>query len=177
MSTPAVVSMNFVSAGYQMCSTCDDMDQCYKITLSVGTDRAVETDPTCATCFMSGGGETLSIQLKVGDVVPLYDKARRQGTNKRAAKRERTCAEEIAGWTTPGSGSGTAKGDARNDEWMIDDKHTTSREAFPIRRSDMIKACGQAVRGGRKAALKVGFPDCDVAVLTWEDFLELTCKS
>jgi hypothetical protein len=60
---------------------------------------------------------------------------------------------------------------------MIDDKHTTSAQTFPIKRSDVVKAHGQAGRSGRKAAIKVGFPDLEVAVLGWDDFLELICKA
>lgn len=140
------------------------------------SDREPElSDPACTDCLATG--IELHTHLRVSDVMELPTKSRRRGINKKATKREKTCAEQIGGRTTPGSGSGIAKGDARNEKWMIDDKFTTSAQTFPITRTDVIKAVGQAAPSGRKAALRIGFPDFDVAVLSWEDFLELICKS
>lgn len=175
MSTPSVAAARFIYAGYQQCPGCESMEACYRLLLRVG-DREVSTEPNCLGCI-TDYEEQIEMPLKVGDVIPVERKARRRTINKNAAKRERACAEQIGGRTTPASGSGTAKGDARTDEWMIDDKHTTSAQTFPIKRSDMIKAHGQASRSGRKAAIKVGFPDLEVAVLGWEDFLELICRT
>ena len=172
---PPTVRAVFIPSGFQQCSGCHDLEACYQMGLQVGGRKTKITDPMCAMCFVAMQHE-ITIQLQVSDVLDVNERARRRGINKRAAKREKACAEEIGGRTTPASGSGTAKGDARTDEWMVDDKFTTSAETFPIKRTDVIKACGQACRGGRKAVLKVGFSDCDMAVLAWEDFLEL-CKS
>ena len=172
---PSQVITQVIKAGYQQCSFCDELEECYMLTLLVAERCVEQTDPACTGCLTNG--VELSTHLKVSDVLDTQRKSRRRGINKRATKRERACAEQIGGRTTPGSGSGIAKGDARNEEWMIDDKFTTGTQTFPVTRTDLIKAVGQAAQSGRKAALKVGFPDFNVAVLSWEDFLELICEN
>lgn len=175
MSASPVAGAEFKFVGYRQCEYCDEMDPCYSLVLTV-VDNTVETPPRCLSCCLDIE-EPLELPIRVRDVIPVDRKAKRRSINKTATKRERACAEQIGGRTTPASGSGTAKGDARTDEWMIDDKHTTSVQTFPIKRSDVIKAHGQAHRSGRKAALKVGFPDLEVAVLGWDDFVELICRN
>lgn len=126
----------------------------------------------CIDCLVD---EPVSIEIKMSDVMEINTKSSRRVMNKLARKRERTCAGEIGGRTTPASGAGVAKGDARNDAWMIDDKFTQYR-TFSIREDVIVKTICDAKRTGRRGALKVGFRKGEgpnVAVLDWEDFMEL----
>jgi len=115
-----------------------------------------------------------SVVILPSDVVEINTKSQKRLINKTARKRERACAEEIGGKTTPASGSGISKGDARNEHLVIDDKYTAAKQ-FTLREADTIKLITEAKRTGRIGAMKIGFRTgkSNVAVLDWDDFLEL----
>jgi ribosomal protein S17E len=117
-------------------------------------------------------GAALTVQIK--DLIDVPTKARKRAINKKAQKREKDCANQIGGYTTAASGAGIAKGDARNEKWTIDDKFTEA-QSYKLRKSDVIKITSDASKTCRNGALKVGFPDYDVAIVAWTDFLELIC--
>lgn len=98
---------------------------------------------------------------------------KRRSIIKKSRKREERAAEEICGQRVPGSGSGVAKGDARNSKWYVDDKMILRGSRFTISQEVMDKALGQAHRSGRNPVLRVGLPKYNIAILTWDDFLEL----
>lgn len=115
-----------------------------------------------------------SVRILPSDVVDIDTKSQRKVINKIAHKRERICAEEIGGRTTPASGSGIVKGDARNEHLVVDDKFTVARQ-FTLREVDLSKLVTEARRTGRIGAMKVGFRvgKANAAVLDWCDFMEL----
>lgn len=177
MPSPTLASAHLMHEGRGFCPECMKHRVLYSIVVAVTKGEEVKRTKqvkACAQC-LGEGDMAAAVGLKADDVVDLRTKNQRRKTNKRARKRESICAEEIGGHTTPGSGSGVAKGDARNDCWMIDDKHTKFRQ-FSLREIDVKKMIGEAVRSGRSGALKVGFRNgegCEVAVVHWPDFLEL----
>lgn len=177
MPSPTLASAHLVQEGRGFCPSCMKHRQLYAVVVAVTKGNEVMRSKqvsSCAQC-LGEGDMAAAVQVKTADVVDLRTKAQRRKTNKLARKREAACAEEIGGHTTPGSGSGVAKGDARNDEWMIDDKHTRFRQ-YTVTERDVRKMIGDSKRTGRKGALKVGFRNgegLEVAVLHWPDFKEM----
>lgn len=115
---------------------------------------------------------TLKMELRVKDVIKLPTKARLQSQNKRARRREERAGEDIGGRRVTGSGSQEAKGDARNDRWMVEDKHT-SGNSLKLTKAVLSKAIAQASKTGRNAVIRVGLADgTELAICRWSDFAE-----
>ena len=125
----------------------------------------------CLSCLKSKPA-TLKMDLRVKDVIKLPTKARLQSQNKRARRREECAGEDIGGKRVAGSGSQEAKGDARNDCWMVEDKHTSGK-TYTLSRATLSKAVGQASKTGRNAVIRVGLADgTELAICLWSDFAE-----
>ena len=174
MPAQAVASATLTCYGYGACPKCSSVGDLYGLCASVikGEDCRHSDVRLCIDCLCK---EAPFIKIKMSDVMEINTKSSRRVVNKLARKRERTCAEEIGGSITPASGAGVAKGDARNDVWMIDDKFTQYR-TFSLREDVVVKTICDAKRTGRRGALKVGFrkgEGLNAAVLDWEDFMEL----
>lgn len=177
MPTPTVAVATLALVGRGHCPKCLKFRDLYGLMASVvNDDKGVcrtADHKACVECL--SGDVAPMVEVKVRDVVDLRTKNQRRKTNKLARKREAACAEEIGGHTTPGSGSGVAKGDARNDNWMIDDKHTKYRQ-YTVTELDVKKMIGDSCRTGRRGALKVGFRNgegLEVAIMHWPDFKEM----
>lgn len=98
---------------------------------------------------------------------------------RRARKAEQETAERHGARLTPASGSGTIKNDARNDEWSIEVK-STSTFTFSLTRDVLAAAEKHAMADGRRMALVVAFLPKQTqpgrakryVVTTEDDFLE-----
>jgi hypothetical protein len=66
-----------------------------------------------------------------------------------------------------------SKGDARNEDWYVDDKMVMRGSRFVISQDIMDKALGQAHRTGRDPVIRVGLPKYNIAIIMWDDFVEL----
>lgn len=125
----------------------------------------------CVECLRAGGVD-LKVELSAKDVIKLPTKSRMQNQNKKARKREERAGKDIGGRRVAGSGSQEAKGDARNDCWMVEDKHT-SGTSYTLTKAVLSKAVGQASKTGRNAVIRVGLADgTELAVCLWSDFAE-----
>jgi len=173
MSSQAVAMATLTYQGYGACSVCHGLNSIYMLSVSLVTERLrIESVKACTSC-LEGVSPNLGIQLS--DVMKINTKSQKRMINKTARKRERACAEEIGGKTTPASGSGISKGDARNEHLVLDDKYTAARQ-FTLKEADITNLITEAKRTGRMGAMKIGFRvgKSNVAVLDWDDFLELT---
>lgn len=94
---------------------------------------------------------------------------------KESQKREDQAAEDIGGERCPASGSGVVKGDARNERWMVEDKFTQAA-SYPLRAYVFQKARAQALKTGRKPVMRIGLPNCDLAIISWSDFCDLIAE-
>jgi len=172
----ALAAATLVCSGYGACPKCLVERELFTLSASVvGDDQSIKRIASDTGCVFCLSEVAISERIKVSDVVDLGGKTQRRRTNKLARKREAACAEEIGGHTPPASGGGIAKGDARNDKWMIDDKHTRARQ-FTLKEADVRKLIGDSSKTGRRGALKVGFRNgegCEVAVVHWPDFMEM----
>ena len=99
----------------------------------------------------------------------LGTKGKKRAINKKSRRREEKAADDIGGGRVSGSGSGIAKGDARNEKWMVEDKFTVKAKSFSVTQDIIAKALRQAHRTGRNPVIRVGLPKYDVAVLLWDD--------
>lgn len=103
----------------------------------------------------------------------LSGKGKKRSINKKSRRREEKASEDISGGRVSGSGSGVAKGDARNELWMVEDKFTVRAKRFSVTQDMIDKALNQSHRTGRNPVIRVGLPKYEVAVLLWDDFKEL----
>lgn len=103
----------------------------------------------------------------------LGTKGKKRSINKQSRRREEKAAGDISGSRVGGSGSGISKGDARNEEWMVEDKFTVRAKRFTVTQEMIDKALRQAHSTGRNPVIRVGLPKYEVAVLLWEDLKEL----
>lgn len=109
--------------------------------------------------------------VSVQDVIDTSrEKARARARNRKATDRELEAGRTIGGDRVMGSGSGAAKGDAQNSEWMVEDKHT-GKVSLTLTRAVIEKARTQAARTGRRAVIRVGLSDgTELAITSWDDF-------
>jgi len=103
----------------------------------------------------------------------LSQKSKRRAINKKARRREERGAEEVGGRRSSQSGGGITKGDFRDDEFCFEDKFTVKGKQYVLKEETILKALGEAHRTGRKPVIKIGFRRIEVAVLIWEDFMEM----
>lgn len=143
----------------------DDLDVGRKARVN-GCAKCILPEPYSATCTAE--------PIRVSDVIDCSrSKGRSRSIGKQARKRERECAEDIGGSTTPASGARVAKGDARNSQWMVDDK-VTSGKTFTLNQKLLAKAIVDAGQTGRRPVLRIGMEGTpDVAVMLWSDAAEL----
>jgi hypothetical protein len=103
----------------------------------------------------------------------LGKKGKKRSINKTSRRREEKASRDISGSRVSGSGSGIAKGDARNELWMVEDKFTVKAKRFSVTQDMIDKALRQAHKTGRNPVIRVGLPKYEVAVVLWDDFTEL----
>jgi len=103
----------------------------------------------------------------------LSKRSKKRAIIKKARKREERGAEEVSGRRCYQSGGGIVKGDFRNEEWCCEDKFTVSGKQYTLKESTILKALGEAHRTGRNPVIKIGYRKVEVAVLIWDDFMEL----
>lgn len=173
MSSQAVASAAIESMDVGVCPKCNSRKRLYELVVSIkgsSDNWRYNAERLCIECLCDSSAPA----LRISPLDTIQRKNERRAINKTARKRERRCAEEICGSTTPASGSGIAKGDARNDLIVVDDKFTKAAQ-YILKKLDLIKISTQAKRTGRTGVLKVGFEPSklNVAVLDWEDFMEL----
>ena len=99
----------------------------------------------------------------------LGTKGKKRSINKTSRRREEKAGRDIGGSRVSGSGSGVAKGDARNERWMIEDKFTIRSKSYTVTQALIDKALRQASKTGRNPVIKIGFPKYEVAVCLWDD--------
>ena len=171
---PQVVAAMYVEN--DLCTRCEQIDEVLRLELTVeglqGTRRCL--DEVCSKCLCKEGHELiLSDQIRIKDVIDLPTKSRHRETKRISRKREQKAARDIGGNTVSGSGSGEAKGDARNSRWMVEDKFTTGK-SYQLRRSILSKAISQAGKTGRKPVIRVGLADgTELAICLWDDMKEV----
>lgn len=103
----------------------------------------------------------------------LSKRSKKRAILKRSRKREERGAEEVGGRRCSQSGGGITKGDFRNEEWCCEDKFTVAGKQYTLKESTILKALGEAHRTGRNPVIKIGYRKVEVAVLMWDDFMEL----
>lgn len=103
----------------------------------------------------------------------LSKKGKQRAILKRSRRREEKGAEEIGGGRCCQSGGGITKGDFRNESWCCEDKFTIKGKQYTLKEATILKALGEAHRTGRNPVIKIGYQKVEVAVLVWDDFLEL----
>lgn len=177
MSTQTVAAATLTCYGYGACTGCQAVGDLYGLCVSVvkvGNDDQTYRMDQIKMCIKCLEDKVISVRVMPSDVIGIDTKSQKRLINRTARKRERACAEEIGGRTTPASGSGISKGDARNDHLVLDDKYTAAKQ-FTLKEADMVKLITEAKRTGRIGAMKIGFRigKSNVAVLDWDDFLEL----
>lgn len=150
---------------------CDLMTLILQVEDIQGKERCV-TWSGCWKCFMKTGLIELKEELNVKDIINIPTSPHRRRQNKKARKREEQAAEDIGGRRVSGSGSQEAKGDARNAQWMVEDKHTSGK-TYTLSREVINKAVAQANKTGRNAVIRVGLSGgANLAVCLWSDFVE-----
>jgi hypothetical protein len=177
----AVVRVLLQPEGPGKCPTCNSIERLITIKPVVEGEsgrREEDEHGTCWACikkWLLGGDsvELVDVPVLVTDVIdPSKERARARARNAKATKRELKAAEDIGGSRNPGSGSGGAKGDARNDRWMVEDKHTEN-VTLTLQRSVLLKAMAQASKTGRYAVIRVGLGDgTELAIAPWTHFAE-----
>jgi hypothetical protein len=159
-----------------VCPHCGTATQILYLTLVVAGLEAERpsTRTGCLRC-LEIDSQQLEIrdQIRVKDVIDLPTKARHRETRRLVTKRESEAAADIGGSSVSGSGSGISKGDARNSNWMVEDKVTTGK-TFTLRREVLSKAIKQAGSTGRRPVVRVGLSDgTELAVCLWDDMKEV----
>jgi len=165
-----------------VCPVCARAGYVYSLTVAVNglDDKRRKTAVGCLFCLFLMRGNTsvghphveLRTDIRIRDVIDVEPSSAGRRKVRVSQQRERTAAEQICGKRTPGSGSGTEKGDARDEHWMVEDKGSTGKE-YKLSRATVGKAVGQAAQTGRKAVIKVGLSDgTELAVMLWSDFIE-----
>jgi len=173
MSAQAVARL---FASDDICPECRQICDLMRLVVLVRDREGEERHQTwegCWECFVKEDQSLeLTEEIQTKDVIKLHTAAQRRGQNKKARRREECAGEDIGGRRVAGSGSQEAKGDARNDCWMVEDKHTTGR-GLTLSRETMSKAVGQASKTGRNAVIRVGLADgTELAICLWSDFAE-----
>jgi hypothetical protein len=167
-------------SGRNICEHCGSNEEIISLRLEVQglqEKRTKHTATACSSCLRKKSGIGISISLvehiRIKDVIDLQTKARHRETKRISSKREAQAAQDIGGLTVSGSGSGISKGDARNSNWMVEDKYTTGK-SFQLRRTVLSKAVEQASKTGRKPVIRVGLADgTELAVCLWSDLSEV----
>ncbi len=96
---------------------------------------------------------------------------KRSGTPKaKSHRQERRLAQEFGGRTTPGSGSGSIKGDVTTDGEMIEAK-TTSKTQFTLRLETLQKLTVEADAAGKRPVLVLQFDDDTPIYLTHSEWV------
>jgi hypothetical protein len=91
----------------------------------------------------------------------------------RSKQQERRIAADVGGSVVPASGAfWSMKGDARSDGFLIEAKRT-DKASLSIKRQIWDKIRREALLDGRVPVLALQIQDRNLAVLDWEDFLEL----
>lgn len=157
-----------------ICPECRSVCDLFRLVLLVqnreGEERHVVWEG-CVDCIRREHPK-LTEKIGVRDVIDVPTRASRRRQNRTAHRREECAANDIGGRRVAGSGSQECKGDARNDRWMVEDKHTTGRN-YTLTRSTLAKAIKQASKTGRNAVVRVGLADgTELAVCLWSDFAE-----
>lgn len=182
----AVITVLLQPSGVGTCPVCNDIDRLITIKTVINGESGVrepEDRETCHTCFRKWLVDEEVVELArsrvfVTDVIdPSKERSRRKERNKKATRREIKAGKDIGGSRVVGSGSGCAKGDARNDRWMVEDKHT-EHLTFTLRRNVIEKALAQAATTGRDAVIRVGLGDgTELAITLWSTFAkEVMCE-
>lgn len=171
---PQVVAA--LSIENDLCTRCERIDEVLRIELTIEGLQGTRTwtDESCSRCLCLDNHDlVLTEQLRIKDVINLPTKARHRETKRISRKRECQAAEDIGGRAVPGSGSGESKGDARNSNWMVEDKFTTGK-SFQLKRDILSKAIRQAGKTGRKPVIRVGLADgTELAICLWDDIKEV----
>lgn len=160
-----------------VCPDCRSLTKVYVFSAAVDGLVGEHSNATegCLNCLFErhGGVVENSETIRIRDVIETDTRGAGRARVKAAQRRELRAAEQIAGKTVAGSGSGEAKGDARNEHWMVEDKGTTAA-SYRLTRQTIAKAVGQASQTGRKAVIKVGLNDgTEFAVMLWTDIQEV----
>mgnify|MGYP001820048078 CR=1 FL=1 len=174
---PQVVAAMYVENN--LCTRCERIEEVLRLELTIEGLQGTRTytDEICSECLCREHHElSLTEQLRIKDVMELPTKARHRETKRISRRRECQAAEDIGGRTVPGSGSGEAKGDARNSSWMVEDKFTTGK-SYQLRRDILSKAISQASKTGRKPVIRVGLAEgTELAISLWDDMKEVICE-
>lgn len=89
----------------------------------------------------------------------MSDFLRRPGLKgSKSRRQEKRLAKELNGFTTPGSGSGSMKGDVRTTEDMVEAK-TTSKTQFTLKLETLRKLEVEAAAVGKRPVLVIQIDD------------------
>lgn len=148
-------------AGFDTCCQCNKYKPCG--TLIIYIDHVIASEATrCWDCMKDCVVKT---QLK------QPHRGVQRKTLKKARAAETKTATDTGGRQTMASGSGAAKGDSRNEEFMFEDKYT-EKNSFRVTKGIMNKALAQAHRSGRAPVIRVHLPDnFTMGVMYWDDLL------
>lgn len=175
--SPQVVAALWIEN--DLCSRCERIDEVLRLELTIEGCQGTRTYMVdgCSDCLRGGNHDLiLTKQLRIKDVLELPTKSKHREKKRISKKRECQAAEDIGGRVVPGSGSGEAKGDARNSCWMVEDKFTTGK-SFQLKRDVLSKAIKQAGKTGRKPVIRVGLADgTELAICLWDDMKEVICE-
>ena len=139
---------------------------------NINGDKKGCTWTGCKDCLQERDSTSLIAALRTEDVIRVPTRHSKRRQNKKARRREECAGEDIGGRRVAGSGSQESKGDARNERWMVEDKHTSGK-TYVLSKAVLAKAVSQDSKTGRNAVIRVGLEDgTNLAVCLWSDFAE-----
>lgn len=170
------VVVTFRRHSINICSRCNKTAPLYKISAVVAgvvRTRRISSIRCCRKCLLDmfeDAGVQMTIAVSMKDMIS--DKDSRRVINKKSKKREEMCAKEVRGRRSPASGSGIVKGDVQTDQWLIEDKYT-EKMSYSLRLAIVKKTLAQAMTVGKRGVIKLGLAGMNLAIIMWEDFLEM----
>jgi len=94
---------------------------------------------------------------------------------KRSRRQERATAKELRGRVQPGSGNvpvRSLKEDAVSAEVLVQCK-LTDKKSFPLKEKEFLLTTERALRMSKMPVWRVQFPEADLAVVRWQDYVAL----
>lgn len=165
---PAQAKFVARNGGIRTCPACGRNKKCVFLGVLHEEQDWSKSISVCLDCITKQG---VSFMVDIPFKDPLVGKARRK-IAKRVKRGERETGKEIGGVVTLASGAINNDGDAKNSNWMVEEKSTTNK-SFSIKEAVISKALDQAAGQSKSFVMKVRLASFTIGVLLWNDVLPM----
>jgi len=145
--------------GETYCAQCQRLKPCTTLTMQCKERGTTVSHAFCEQCVREGIG----IEVALPDPQVQRSLARRRRMSRLG---ERATAREIGGKLTPNSGATRGDGDVLTDQWMVEEKKTTSK-SYRLSVNQLDKTKAQAHAHQRDWVMRIRMPETDLAVVDW----------